>query len=179
MSYRIIFKGQIPEEFVEETVGRNLSDAWERNSLPSKVNINGNLYESNSIKAILSGFNNPDGGDKKEEMAEMIREVQREHREGIGQLLALSPEKRAQNTGIAELVFRSQTNAPMSETVRQQIIERQASFFEENPTWAHANPACYRDLIPNHTAGKDFHISNHTALAGLNLVERIVQQGIR
>ena len=44
--YRIIFKGQVPEEFVGETEGRELSQDWERGSMPSKVKINDNLYDA-------------------------------------------------------------------------------------------------------------------------------------
>lgn len=172
--YRIIFKGQVPEEYVGEVEGRALADAWEANRLSHRVKINDNLYESSSIKAILSGFQNPDTGGQKSQNADMLREIDEDYQVGIKGLLALSPGNRALNTGIAELAYTILTHGRMPQDLREQVIARQAAYFEENPDRPHANPSCYRDLMPKPILGKEGHISNTTTIAGMDLIERIV-----
>ncbi len=179
MSYRIIFKGQVEDEFVDESTGRSLSDDWESGRIASKVKINGNLYESSSIKAVISGFNNPDHTDHKDRMGKMISDIKYEHARGVEAILKLSPEARAKRTGLAEILYTSLAHAPMPQDVKEKVIARQETFFKENPDWAFAKATCYRDLMPKGIQREDGHIANTTVASGMHLFERIAQQGIK
>lgn len=174
--YKIIFKGQIPDELVETVEGMGLANDWENNQLPTRVKINGNLYESSAIKAVISGFHNQENASGP---ALDIAAMWKEQNKNRDRLLALSPEQRAQNTNLAELTYTAITDSKMPDALKPEIIARQIAFFKENSNFAEAKPSCYRDLIPKPAQPKDYHISNFTKTSGLKLVERILQNGIR
>lgn len=173
--YKIIFKGQIGDEFVDSFEGLGLATDWKNGSLPSKVEINGNLYESSSIKAVISGFENPEKNDATKDIAAMWSGFNN----WADKAVALSPEQKAENTELAELTYVSMAGVQMPPELRPKIIARQLAFFKENPNYVYAKPTCYRDLLPSPMRPKEYHISNFTALSGLHLVERILQHGIR
>lgn len=173
--YKIVFKGQIPDELVETVEGLGLASAWESGKLPAKVKINNNLYESSSIKAVISGFENPEKNDATKDIAAMWSGFN----DWANKAASLSPEQKAENTELAELTYVAMAGVQMPPELRPNIIARQLAFFKENPNYVYAKPTCYRDLLPPPMRPKEYHISNFTALSGLHLVERILQNGIR
>lgn len=148
MSYRIVFKGQIGDEFVDDYTGRQLAKDFESNTFPERISINGNVYDAKSVKAVMSGFASPDTNDRNEATKKMIRDMQDEADAIKQKKLAQPPEVRCKNTGMAEVIYMGMSGKRVPPDVMQKIIERQHQFFKENPDWAEANPKCYRDLIP-------------------------------
>lgn len=172
--YKIVFKGQVGEEFVDTLEGQELSEAWEENRLPNKVKINGNLYESSSIKAVISGFTNPDKSEKGEEVKKMMRDMWSEHRELQTEALALSPEKRAQRTGLAEMLYTNLCGRPMSDEIKKEVIAHQTKFFEEHPDFSIAKPTCYKHIFRDLKRYPEYSMGNAVQSAALNLAERVI-----
>lgn len=181
MAFRIIFKGQIPDEFMDDIKGVKISQMWEENRLTGKVNINGNVYDSSSIKAIISGFQNPDSTDAKNRHIEDIKKIREDNQKYLARKMAMSAEERAKDTGLAELIYSTFARKPMPLEVKEEVIARQAAFFKENPTYAEAKPTCYRDLIPRQQTARNDLAPSIGELAPawvLGFAERVVSNGI-
>ena len=181
MAFRIIFKGQIPDEFMDDIRGVKISQMWEENRLTGKVNINGNVYDSSSIKAIISGFTNPDSSAAKEKHIQDIKEIREDNQKYLARKMAMTAEERAKDTGLAELVYSAFARKPMPPEIKEEVIKRQTTFFKENPTYADAKPTCYRDLIPKpQTSRNDLppSIGDLAPAWALGFAERVVSNGI-
>jgi hypothetical protein len=176
--YKVIFKGQVPEEFVDTVQGEELMQDWEHSRLPAKVKINGNLYESSAIKAVISGFQNPDKSDKSEENKKMMRDMWREYEDEKASALRLSLEKRAERTGLAEILYTQLTDRPMDEETRKEVVAAQLTFFKEHPDFSIAKPSCYKHIFKDFKRAPMYHISNHTAVAALNFAERVMANAL-
>ena len=77
MSFRIIFRGDIEDVYVDNIRGAALAGKWGIGDLGDKVEINGNLYDSSSIKAILSKAIDPDREKKKDVSREETEELRK------------------------------------------------------------------------------------------------------
>lgn len=175
--YKIIFKGQMGEEFVETFQGKQLSDDWKNGALPSKVEINGNLYESSSIKAIVSGFNSPDHTDQNAEHLKMIDDMWHEFNQARAYKMTLSLEKRAEDTSLAEMLFAAY-GVPFP---RETVVAAQLKSFQEFPHFAQAKPTYYKHLlghVPSHKDGEAMGMNELIPLAALNLAERVIANSI-
>lgn len=178
MSYKVVFKGNLPDEFVEDYKGRSLAEAWEQDKIKGRIRINENIYDGSSIKAIVSGFQNPDSDTKHEDNKNMMRKVWDEYRDEQSKALKLFPEVRAKNTGMAEIAYLSQTGTRMPEEIREKVMEAQAKFFNEHRDWSLAHPSCYRHLIKGNVMSPEYHVSNFLPSTGLGLVERVMSNAI-
>lgn len=174
MSYRIIFKGgQIGDEFVGEVEGSQISNAWEHNRLIGKVKINGNLYDATSIKAILSGFQNPDKTDKHEETKRMMRDMWRDYEDNKNRALSQPIEERAKRTGQAEMLYVSLCGHLMPPEIKELVVEAQLVFFKKNPNYSIAKPSCYKDLLMPYRRTGPYHIGGLAASTALSFAERV------
>lgn len=181
MSYKILFKGQIPEEFVEDSRGERLAEDWQANRLVGKININDNVYDASSIKAVVKGFRNPDREQKNEEYMKEIVGIRRESEEYFASKQKLPPEVRSQDTGLAEVLYVASTGKQMPEEVKEQVRARQLAFFKEHDYFAEAKPTCYRDLIPVRAVkkGAATSIMDLLQINTLHFAERVVSNGIQ
>lgn len=178
MSYRIVFKGDLPDEYVDEGTGRKMADAWEQGTLSGRVSVNGNLYEVSAIKAIMSGFANPDTSSRHQTNTDEVRKIWDDFNQDKNRRLALTPEKRAQETGLAEMLFGAyKTTFP-----REEVIKLQQKFFETHPNFAQAKPTIYKHLLKTPIMGRGketaVHVADLTVMAALSLAEKVVADGI-
>ncbi len=182
MSHRIVFKGGLPDEFMEDSRGYKLSELWKEGKLNGIVDINGNTYDAKSIKAILSGFSNPDTNDRNALNLKELQKIKTDHEAATEKKLAQSPEIRAKNTGLAEVMYMAFRGQKMPQDVREQVIEAQMAFFTKNPDFADANPICYKHLIGNPARPQEKEAARVVDLLpawALNFAERTVSAGIK
>lgn len=176
MSYKIIFKGQIGDEFVDDSRGRRLADDWEAGKLTGRVRINDNLYEASAIKAVMSGFNTPDNSDKNEQFRRETEEMWNSFNKARDYKMSLSLEERAKDTELARCLFAAY-GVPFPE---KEVIAAQLKSLKEFPNFAVAKPTYYKHLLGVFPAGKAEYKSMKELipLAALNLAERVIQNNV-
>lgn len=83
--------------------------------------------------------------------AEKAREQEKEkleYREFRKKMLSLSLEERSRFLRFAKLIWQANCDLEMPEDIKKEIVARQLTYFTQNPACIYANPAIYRDLIP-------------------------------
>lgn len=147
MSYRILFKGNLQEIEVSDDRGRVLAQSLENGTLEGMVNIDGSLYDSKSIKAVVQGRADAERTQEKidnmREIQDMENSFQREKRRVLG----LSPKERAKRLNIANLLARGIMQRELSEKEQSEIIDLQEKYFEQHPNHAEANPTVYKHIL--------------------------------
>lgn len=178
--YKILFKGSIEEELVETTEGVQLMQLWENNALPEKIQINGSVYDSKSIKAIIANVASTDG--KKLAMKEMMDESVYQHHQLVQKRWAMIPKERAQHVGIANMIMMAFRKRKLTPEETQEVITLQEKFFEEHPTYAWANPIVYKHVIgeqPTSKTGFAVKMSDLFPNHALRTAELAVANGIK
>ena len=179
MAYKIVFKGGLAEEFVEGAEGAQIAKLYLENRLPERIELNGNIYDSKSIKGVVKGFQNPDKTDRDERTIKMLADMHYEHEQASIKKRRQPPEVRCKNVGIAEILHTTLVGSRMPEELREQVIAAQFAFFQKNPDYAEARPSCYRHLMPHAEEAKPYHIRGAVVDSAFNLVERAVSSGIK
>lgn len=181
--YKVIFKGDIPDIYIDMARGSQLADDFENGMLPERVSIEGTIVDSKSIKAVISNVGDPERKEKKDDFMEMVDKINKNHRDMKRTLLNTPIEERAKRLEIAEMLSIGIRGRKLAENEREAIVERQTAWLEENPEWSEANPICYRDIIdqPIQPTGVDTasHISQIVGMNSMRLAEMQVQNGIK
>lgn len=160
MSYRIVFKGGLPDEFVDEIKGSSLSEAWEGGKLNGIVKINGNSYDGKAIKAIMSGFSNPDKLGVREQNMKDMEEERRKFQDFRKKMMALSPAERARhsyNLEFANMVWYSVKKRDLTSEERETVIKKSEEWITAHPEFHAANPSAYleRKDLPHPSKTED------------------------
>ena len=82
------------------------------------------------------------------EKAKEQEKEKQEYREFRKKVLSLSLEERSKTILFATLIWNANSDKEMPEDIKKEIIARQLTYFTQNPACIYANPAIYRDLIP-------------------------------
>lgn len=150
MSYKIVFKGGLEPIYVDDDRGANLMTKKQNGELDGDVSINGSLYDSKSIKAILQGESDPDSNEKKNEFTEMIEAENRSFKEWRRQRLLMPPKERAESVSFMNYMSQALRGRPLTHNEIQEVKQKQEEFFTEHPDFHTANPTCFfqkNDLI--------------------------------
>lgn len=123
--------------------GQQLMDDLKRGAVKGMIELNGNLISVGSIKAIQPDAGDPDRSSMKHDFQAMMDEIEQDTQKRKAQLLALSPKDRAQNIGLARVMWRAIKGRDLEGEEKAAVIAAQERFFEKNPNWGEANPSCY------------------------------------
>lgn len=185
MSFRILFKGQVPDEFVEDSVGARMSQMWENGALTGRIRINDNLYEAGAIKAILSDYQNPDTDKRKRDNMQELDRMAREFNELDSNLLALPPEKRAKtaaNLAFADLMFVAMKGRKMTKEDEAVVVEKSTEWLTSHPDFSLAAPTCYipkKEIVKPRQSKHMPHISEGLQAWAAGFAMRVLVSGPR
>lgn len=155
--YRVVFKGDMEDMFLDNQEGRQLHDDLENNRLEGFINLKGSLVEVKSIKAILPNSSDPDSKESKEKGNEHIYNQNLEFDMWRAKRLSMSPFARAQDTSFFNFLCRTIRGRPLTEEEIPEVRVAQEQWFTDHPDFHNANPICYfkkEELtIPNEPKG--------------------------
>lgn len=172
--YKIIFTGGLEDVYVETAKGMELSQDFKNGTMPDRIEINGMIVSSKSIKAIVPGIINPDapkGG------FEYIADEKAEFTKWRQKRLALSPKDRAKDVSMFNFLSQALRGRNLTDEEVPKVQEAQEKWFENHLDWHNANPVCYfkKKELPIYKANKGdkmTHMKDYMAQNALELVER-------
>lgn len=177
--YKIIFKGVgIEPIFVEDDVkGQIIMDSWV-NDKKARMVFKNTAFFTGDIKQIVKLEKS-----EAELSKGMPDSIEKEYLEFRSKMLSLPIEKRANILRLVKMIWAAHTELPLTDEIKEKIIERQLAYFKENPKCIYANPKVYRDLIPRFIDKKQIEslnpIQNTIPALTLRLVETLVQTDLR
>ncbi len=143
MTYKIVFSGKIEDEYVNDSEGIFLAEMFKSRGFPERVEINGNVYEAKSIKAVISGASNPDDAERKNRGMEIIEESNVDFKKFRGESLKKTPKERAQSIAMMNMICQALRGRPLTEEEKVDVRAAQEKWFTEHPDFHTANPTCY------------------------------------
>lgn len=178
--YRIIFKGDMENMYLDESEGRQLAEDISRGNLSGYLKLKGSVVASASIKAVQPYFSDPDSGKLKERHMEKIAQDEREWQDWKKRRLALSPEDRAQTVGFMNLMCQVIRGRALTADEIPKVKLAQKKWFEEHPDFHSANPICYftkneiskLQPIVRPVEGKPMRVGNLLAVSALKFADR-------
>jgi len=178
----IKFKGSFDDIEVSDEQGQAIIRDMKQKNLPDKIELNGGIYDSKSIKAVQpSGGSRASGNNEKTKKNQEKIDV--EYNASRERSLALAPEERAKDLNILTLVWYAETGENLNPEdipadVAKEVIIRQTAFFKEHPKRMYALPTIYRDLLPKKreaSGSKEYKTLASEARAGtMIVVERLI-----
>lgn len=141
--YRVIFKGDMEDMFLDHSEGAQLHEDLANGKLEGFINLKGNLIEVKSIKAILPNATDPDSFSAKEKGNAHIYQAEVEFDMWRAKRLAMSPFGRAQDTSFFNFLCRTIRGRPLTEEEIPVVRIAQEQWFDEHPDFHNANPICY------------------------------------
>lgn len=142
MSYRIVFTGNVKDTYVGDVEGKKLYDAYLDGSLPERFEVNGMAVTGKSVKAIFDE-QDPDNKDHASEMASKLRQEHQEYEEWRKTQVSLPASRRAQNLGLARVLWQTLKGRKPTKAEEDEIIRKSEAWLEEHPDFHAASPAAY------------------------------------
>ena len=181
--YKIILTGDAEDIYVSDAQGVKLSMDWDKHQLPPVITIGDERFKSSAIKRIVANVSDPNRTDRKAAFAEMIETVNNEHRAEKLQKARQTPETRAHDTSLAQLLFRVVKGRTAAQSDLDFIREKQTEFFKENLDYTYAKPTYLssEDISQRNAAIKKTEIpmlGDLIPINVLNLAERQIRNGI-
>ncbi len=140
MKYKIIFKGDMEPMVIDEKQADAMKAALAAGRV-GMVDINGLYFHIGSIKAIAP-LEDPTS-QAKDRGLKIIKHTNDAWEAWKQRRFEMTPKDRAQNTKLAELVWRAIYDRKPTEAELFIIRDKQEKFFLANPDYAQANPVCY------------------------------------
>jgi hypothetical protein len=183
--HAIFIRGRNEPIIADDLIGREIKDRWVSDTRPDeKVELEGVSFNLKSIYRVENNW--LPSRDRAAEIShnkQFYSTERREYDEYIRNLRAQSPEIRARNLSLPQMVWYAITEQrEIPAEAAERIIERQRYYFLDNPADAYASPVWYRDLIPMHHDGYQSalrpmrHQSRDNAFL---LAERVLQASYR
>lgn len=141
--YKVIFKGDLEPIYLSPVEGKQLMDDLKAGKLQGFIELNGQMVDSKSIKAVIPDQVDPDSQEKKSEFTEMVHEENRKFREWRAERLKMSPEKRAESTSFMNYMSQALRGRTLNHREVLEVREKQKEFFESHPDFHTANPTCF------------------------------------
>lgn len=174
MTYLLTFKGEIDPIILDDHKGIKLLDDWSNGKLPETVRINDTAFSRSAIKAVVKQHHDSSKDDNREKLMDDIRTYHTMHLYQRSQ----SPETKAQHSPLPTTIYWVHTGTPLvPEALQAHIDERQIAFFKDNPQRIHADPACYRDLLPRPRNGSEMRV--RMASAAMRAITEAIRQDER
>lgn len=176
--YQIKFKGRDTEPlYVDDKMGASLLEKWQADKLPQRMVHQGTAFLGGDIKSITKVIRT------EAEKAPTHKSADQEYLAFRRNMLSLSVEKRAEILRIPKLIYQAHTGREMPEETKQLVKARQLTYFQEHPGCIYANPATYRDLIPQRQTPpkKDKMTPAHELVPGsiLHFIEEAIRTDLK
>lgn len=141
--YRVIFKGDMEDMFLDHSEGAQLHDDLANNKLEGYINLKGNLVQASSIKAVLPNAIDPDSTESRQKGSDHIYQQNLQFDMWRAKRLALSPKERAQSITFFNFLCKTIRGRPLTEEEIPEVQAAQEQWYIDHPDFHNANPICY------------------------------------
>lgn len=155
-TYRVHLIGHKEPIYIDGFKGKILADDFANGKLKGRnVEIEGGVYSGSDIRSVAPGNRPAEMNPSASNTNNVHQEISEEYFRERNRMLKLSPKDRAQNIGVAQVIYYVISGKALEDNdiLRQKIVQVQEKFFAEHPRRIHPDPIIFKsafdEFVPN------------------------------